>query len=171
MVLRSSTTLTAGRSVTSALSIRATSVVDVVGSGVAGVLVKGEQAEVGTAEVGADVEEVAESRLTALMLQTPLGISLQTSGNVSGLHDRTLHSSVLVLAAVGVPAVATVTTVILTDNAMRVLLTPLVTVILSLRLTVNLTPPSRSVVLRMVVVLGAGRTTVDSRTVLVTIDR
>jgi hypothetical protein len=169
-VLHSSTTLTAGRSVTSALSIRVTSVVDVVGSGVAGVLVKGEQAGVVTAEVGADVEVVAESRLTASMLQTPLGISLQTSGNVSGLHDRTLHSSVLVLAAVVVPAVATVT-VILMDSAMRVLLTPLVTVILSLRLTVTLTLPSRSVVPRMVVVLDAERTTVDSRTVLVTIDR
>jgi hypothetical protein len=104
------------------------------------------------------------------MLQTPLEISLQTSGNASELHDRTLHSSVLVLAAVVVPAVATVT-VILTDNAMRVLLTPLVTVIPSLRLTVNRTPPSRSVVPRMVVVLDAGHTIVDSRTVLVMIDR
>jgi hypothetical protein len=170
MVLRSLITLTVGRSVTSALSIRAISVVDVVGSGVAGVLVKGEQAGVATAEVGAAVEEVAESRSTASMLQTPLEISLQTSGNASELHDRTLHSSVLVLAAVVVPAVATVT-VILTDNAMRVLLTPLVTVIPSLRLTVNRTPPSRSVVPRMVVVLDAGHTIVDSRTVLVMIDR
>jgi hypothetical protein len=123
-----------------------------------------------TVEVGADAEEVAESRLTALMLQTPLEISLQKSGNVSGMHGRTLHSSGLVLAAVVVPEVATVT-VILTDSEMRVPLTPLMTVILSLRLTVNLTPPSRSVVLRMVAVLGAGHTTVDSRTVLVTIDR
>ena len=166
MVLRSSTTLTAGRSGTSALSIRVISVGAEVGSGVAGVLVREGQAEA----VLVDVAGTAVCRLTVLMSQTQRETSRLTSGSDSVLRDHTLHSSDLVLDGAAVPADATVT-VILTGSVMRVQLTLPVTVIPLLPLTVIPTRRFPSVDRRMVVVSDAARTTVDSRMVLVANDR
>jgi hypothetical protein len=77
-----------------------------VGSGVTGVLAKEEQAGVDTVEA---VAETVACRLMVLMSRIPQGTLRLTSGNALALRNHTLHSSVLELAVVVVPAVATVT--------------------------------------------------------------